>query len=182
MKKLTKSNLQISMQSLVIVFLIFFVMAFACGDDTSPSMPSSTDGTAPTDKQQTNNAGGSCSTEAEFKAIITDEKVNTMVRDYEINRKIFFHSFQVGAPTSYKNVNGRYATLTDKAYPVSTSFDVDIKSKIGMEKIQTVRWKYVNVLYMCYPVEWSQGKTCVCFGEKNAASVNNGDVVSEEDY
>ncbi len=179
MKKRTKSNLQTSLQTLGIVFLIFFAMAFACKDDNGGS---ETDTTRPTDKQQTNNAGGSCSTEAEFKAIITDEKVNTMVRDYEINRKIFFHSFKVGAPTSYKNVNGRYATLTDNAYPVSTSFDVDIKSKIGMEKTQTIRWKYVNVLYMCYPVEWSQGKTCVCFGEKNAASVNNGDVVSEEDY
>jgi len=34
MKKQTKSNLTVLLQSLAIIFAVFFTMAFACGDDT----------------------------------------------------------------------------------------------------------------------------------------------------
>jgi hypothetical protein len=68
--------------------------------------------------------------------------------------------------------------VTDNAYPVTTSFEVITESAFtGETKIY--RDRYVNVFYMCYPVSWSDGKNCVCYGERNANSVGREEITDE---
>ncbi|HEY8558812.1 MAG TPA: hypothetical protein VIL74_00305 [Pyrinomonadaceae bacterium] len=149
-------------------------MAFECQDDSNPNPPNN--GTKPPPASN----GGFCTTEREFKAFIVHDKTY-LAKSYE-KVEVIYHAFQVGAPRHYENLRGdRWDTVTDEAYPVVTSFDVITRGDaVGTNKIY--RDRYVNVQYMCYPVMWSDGKNCVCFGERNAASVTSREEVTEEEY
>lgn len=171
MKKQAKSTLRTLLQSLGLVSLIFFGMAFACGDDKNNGGKTDTGGGRTPKK-----SGGLCTTENEFKAAIPSETTRLILHDYEENVDVDFHRFEVGEPTHYQNTYERFQTVTDNAYPVNTDFDVLTLRKDGT----TYRSRYVNASYMCYPVPRSgKGQTCVCFGEKNATSASE-DVIGEE--
>ncbi len=157
MKKQTKSNLQNSLQTLGLIFLIFFAMAFACNDREDNSSPSVNKG----GRKLTN--GGACSTEAEFKAIIT--RGSTSLSRETKNTKVIFNSFDLKGPMQYKNYEEYYVTNTDNAYRVTTDFDVIYNNdELGAGK--TFRDRYENSILMCYTV--TSKNTCVCFGEKNS--------------
>lgn len=96
----------------------------------------------------------------------------------DIERTITFHSFTVDGPMEYTNTSGTaYAVVTDKAYRVKTSYDVTRKVLIGVERSQTQRDRYVDVIYTCYTVNWSDGPNCVCYAEKNAYPAVLGEVI-----
>ena len=107
-----------------------------------------------------------CTTEAEFKAIITHD-VTYLARRYE-KREVVFHSFKVGAPKSYQNFQEGYRTVTNAAYPVLTDFDV-ITTGDSMGTDRVYRARYKQSLFMCYPL--TSKETCVCFAEKNSIPV-----------
>src|SRR5688500_81729 len=94
MKKHAKSHLLAALQSLGIILQIFFTLAFACKNDNEnpPRL---------TDKQQTKNKVGACSTKEEFKAIITHEKTY-LARNYE-EKQVIFNSFETEGPMHYEN-------------------------------------------------------------------------------
>lgn len=112
MKKQTKSNLQISLQSLGIIFLMFFAMAFACKDDTKTSNP---------DKSVTTSSGGGCSTEREFKDVLTKSWSQTFGNTKKFKEmEVEFHSFKVAKPIY--NWVSHPGDVNFPAYPVMTSF------------------------------------------------------------
>lgn len=174
MKQQTKLNLRLSLQSLGIIFVIFFAMAFACKDETDTNPSPNPDPNPP------RNAGNFCTTEREFKAFINFDKTY-LAKDYE-QIEVIFNNFNVGAPRRFENMRGdRFDTVTDNAYPVTTSFDVITRGD-SMKTNKIYRDRYVNASYMCYPVMWSDGKNCVCFGIKNNFAVTSREEISEGDY
>jgi hypothetical protein len=154
--------------SLKSLFLIpvLSVAAMACNGDNSGENAETTE-------------GGGCSTEADFKAIITKDKMAGMLAG-DLKRDVVFHSFSVDGPMDYTNTSGtEYAVITDKAYRVVTNFDVIRKVDIGVGT-QTQKDSYRDVIFTCYTVNWSDGPNCVCYAEKNAYPAVLGEVVEEE--
>lgn len=162
MKYQTRSNWQISLQMLGCVGLIFFTMAFACRNDKDHTTDTKRDGDT-TIKQTKTTSNGSCSTEKEFKEIITSEKMSARA-DTDEDVRVDFNSFDMEGPVHYQNSQEYYFTNTDNAYRVTTDFDVIFRNdNLGKGKI--FRERYENVVLMCYTV--TSKNTCVCFGEQN---------------
>lgn len=170
MKKLTKPNLITSLQMLGIIFLIFFVMAFECGKDNGGGRRSISD-------KITVNTGGTCSTEQEFKKVLT-HGYTYLDKDYE-KTKVVFNTFDVEGPMHYKNTDGetRYMTMTDNAYRVTTDFDL-ITEGDAMRTNKVYRTRFENAVYMFYTAQWSDGLNCINFGIKNTSSVVEREVIS----
>lgn len=139
---------------------------------------------APTDRRTTGgditvNTGGTCSTEREFKQVLIKDKTY-LAKAYE-DIKVVFHTFDVKGPMKYQNLQDRYSTVTDKAYRVTTSYDVIIKGDaMGTNKIY--RNKYENSVYMFYTAQWSDGLNCIHFAEKNPFAIVEHEEITEEDY
>lgn len=171
MKKQTKSNLQTSLQTLGIIFLIFFAMAFACkdGDDNNSLSPVERRNTTKTN-------GRACSTEEEFKAIITHQKT-FLDRDYE-KSEVIFNSFEIEGPMHYQNMTEGFMTVTDDAYRVTTSFD-KITRGDEMKTNKVYRMRFENAVIMFYPYAGS-GKECKHFYEKNGLSKDGVEDVTGE--
>lgn len=115
MKKQTKSNLPVSLQSLGIIFLVFFAMAFACRDENN----------------QTPVSEGSCSTEAEFLKIFKRDQLSLSTSPNEYKPpEVDIKSFEVGSPFTHKDVYRR-AGIDDlveiyPAYPVKVSWTLRV--------------------------------------------------------
>lgn len=113
------SKIKTSLQTLGIVFLIFFAMAFACKDDTS----SETNSARPTDQRQTNNTGGSCSTKAEFLGIFQRDRLKAVTIPDDIKPpELIVKSFDVGSPVDHKDVYNNALVRIYPAYPVKISW------------------------------------------------------------
>lgn len=147
------------------VFLIFFVMAFACKDENDSG------GTDTPQSKQTTTNGGVCSTEAEFKAIITGEKMRLANKDDKY-AQVIFNSFDVEGPMHYQNSQEYYFTNTDDAYRVTTDFDA-----IYSYEDRIYRDRYENNMAMCYTV--TSRNTCVCFWEKGLPKERREDVTGQ---
>ncbi len=173
MKKQTKSNLRISLQSLGIVILIFFAMAFACKDDGGGG--GETDTTPSTDKQQTNNNGGSCSTKAEFLGIIKRDRLKMLTSTSSANFKppeFILESSDVAAPITYNTV---YTSKPLKIYP---AYPVTLGWTERTFRYNTIKEReYDGGLFYCYKNPEDYGEkfvrgdpsfpkdACVCIGQ-----------------
>lgn len=171
MKKQTKSNLSAALQSLGIIFLIFFATAFACKDDNR-NRTNTSSGKTNTSSRQTITSGGACSTEEEFKAIITHEKTY-LARNYE-EKEVIFNSFETEGPMRYKNASD-YMTVSDDAYRVTTSFDVITRGD-EMKTNKVYRERYENAVIMFYP--YGSQNRCQNFWERGASAKR--DEITEE--
>lgn len=142
-----------SQQSLVLVSLIFFVMAFACKDSKSDIPPNSS--------RSERTSGGRCSTEAEFRDIIADTHSNTYGESSGKfqETEIIFKTFRVGAATRYRNP--QYSIDASPAYPVDT--DYTVRDFLGGEtKNPYIREQDHSVKFICYVDIYDK---CVCYDE-----------------
>jgi hypothetical protein len=107
------------LKTLGIVGLIFFVLAFECGDETPSDPETDTDG----GRQTTTTGGGSCSTEEEFKAVLTKSFSQYFnERDGKFKEtEVEFQTFEVGERFHYQKT---FPDIIDaeSAYPVRASF------------------------------------------------------------
>lgn len=149
MKNQTKSNLQNSLQSLGIIFLMLLAMAFACKDSDDRS------------ERTTTKSGGKCSTETEFRDIITKKHSTTFgessgkFRDTEVD----FQTFRVGAATRYRNE--QYSIDASPAYPINT--DYTVRDYLGGEtSTPYIREQSHSVKFICYTDIYDK---CVCYDE-----------------
>lgn len=156
-----------SLQTLGIIGLIFFAMAFACKDvNGGGATDRKSDGQ--TTKQTKTAGGGACSTEEEFKAIITKQKT-FLDRDYE-KSEVVFNSFDVEGPMHYENTTEGFMTMTDDAYRVVTSFD-KITRGDEMKTDKVYRTRFENSVIMFYP--YGSRNECKHFYEKNGLATEN---------
>jgi hypothetical protein len=171
MKKQTKSNLQTSLQTLGIVILILFGMAFSCGDDPNPSPPNK-DGKILTER---NNNGGSCSTEAEFVGIVKRDRLKTLTSASSANIKppeFILESSDVAAPITYSTV------YTNKALKIYPAYPVTLRWTERTFRYNTIKEsEYDGGLFYCYknPEDYGEKFTsedprfpkgaCVCIGQ-----------------
>jgi hypothetical protein len=171
MKKQTKSNLQTSLQSLGIVFLILFGMAFSCGDDQSPSPPNN-NGKILTER---NNSGGSCSTKAEFLGIVKRDRLKIITSTSGADLKppeFILESSDVAAPITYSTV---YTNKVLKIYP---AYPVTLGWTERTFRYNTIKEsEYDGGLFYCYKNPEDYGEkfvpedprfpkdACVCIGQ-----------------
>lgn len=115
-----KSNLQMSLQTLGLIGLIFFVMAFACQDQDNEDRANPNGGRTP---QTENNGGRKCSTEEQFKNLLIENFSNIYnERDGKFKEtEVEFQTFNIGRPFRFQK---SYPEIIDakNAYPVKTSF------------------------------------------------------------
>lgn len=112
------SNLRKSLQSLGLIFLILFAMAFACNDedqdDSERNIGSET---------QRKTTGEGCSTEQEFKRLLIENFSEVFnERDGKFKEtEVIFQSFEIGKSFRYQR---SYPEIIDSepAYPVDASF------------------------------------------------------------
>lgn len=124
MKNRTESNLRNLLQSLGLVSLIFFAMAFACKDDTKTDSGKETgsERQSPSKNKTKSEGGGKCSTEDEFKELLTATFSQTYnERDGKFkDTEVEFQTFDIGEPFHYKN---SYPIVdAENAYPVETDY------------------------------------------------------------
>lgn len=165
MKKQTKSNLQTSLQSLGIIFLIFFAMAFACKDDDNGgggSIPKTT-------------GGGSCSTKAEFLGIVKRDRLKLLTTSSNANIKppeFILESSDVAAPITYSTVYNNKALKVYPTYPVTLAWTE------RTFRYNTIKEsEYDEGLFYCYKNPEDYGEkfvpgdprfpkgACVCIGQ-----------------
>lgn len=105
-----------SLASLAIVFAILSLMGFACKDNT-PRDPKTDGGKTKT------KGGGRCSTEEEFKELLTKSFSQTFnERDGKFKEtEVDFQKFDIGEPFRYQKTFPDIIDA-DPAYPVKTSF------------------------------------------------------------
>jgi hypothetical protein len=170
MKKQTKSRLQISLQSLGIISLMFFAMAFACKDDNGGR--TDTDSGGRRDTSGTTTGGGKCSTEAEFQNVIFKTfHLNTFNEPYGQYKEpeINFQTFDISNPTSYISTDAYNLVKVDTAYPVTTSYTTRFYRHNGVKDINEI-WEYDwQSNFMCYINHRSE---CTCDRKKYEASQN----------
>lgn len=145
MKNQTKSNLRNSLQSLGLIFLMLFGMAFACKDG----------------EKTTTKGGRKCSTESEFRDIITKKHSTTYgessgkFRDTEVD----FQTFRIGSATRYRNE--QYSIDASPAYPINT--DYTVRDYLGGETSSPhIREQSHSVKFICYMDIYDK---CVCNDE-----------------
>ena len=161
MKKQTKSNLQNPLQSLGIIFLMLFAMAFACKDDReTDSMPDK-------NGREKTTTGGRCSTENDFRRAITHVYVEQDKREKK-KPEVIFSSFRVGSSLSKRIiVDNRYVDVT--AYPLKVGFTFRKFVPDYPSGFNQYEYDHENVTFFCYinpKVEWENDETgCVCKGE-----------------
>lgn len=171
MRKQSKSNLLKSLQSLGIVFLILFGMAFSCGDDRNTSPPNN-NGKILTER---NNNGGSCSTEAEFLGIVKRDRLKMLTSTSSANLKppeFILESSDVAAPITYNTV------YTNKALKVYPAYPVTLGWTERTFRYNTIKEKeYDGGLFYCYKNPEDYGEkfvpgdpsfpkdACVCIGQ-----------------
>lgn len=192
MKKQIKSNLLTSLQSLGIIFVIFFALAFACNEPTDTPPPNSnntkpsnirdrvltgnkktsSDEITPNDEIISNDeikpSDGRCSTEAEFREVITkyyEDKAEKNV----IEKQVSFSSFEVDKPRRYKTtVKGR--TIDTNSYQVTATFNLfrTVSESQGDYK------KYIDTFvksgFMCYIDSEDE---CFCIANENSFPVES---------
>ena len=109
-----KSNIPTPLQSLGMIFLIFFVLAFECNNDRNRL-----ENNSPPPPQ----AGGSCSTKAEFLNIFKRDRLKSATTSNDIRQsEIIVTSFNVAAPISYNAVYNNDSLKIYPAYPVTVNW------------------------------------------------------------
>lgn len=171
MKKQTKSNLLISLQTLGIVFVMFFAMAFACDDGSDPLINGKTPNNGGVGGKPTSRGAGRCSTEAEFQNIIqTKFHLNTFGEAYGEYKEseIVFHTFSISAPTGYTSTDAGHLVKVDTAYPVLTDYTTRHYKHDGTRGVNEL-WEYDwnQVQFMCYI---NHRNECACDRKKYQAS------------
>ena len=164
MKKQTKSNLRNSLQSLGIIFLLFFAVAFddkGVGDERETKREGQINNSRPT------TTGGACSTERDFRRAITHVYVEQDKREKK-KPEVIFSSFTVGSSFSKRIiVDNRYVDVT--AYPLKVGFTLRKFVPDYPSGFNQYEYDQENVTFSCYinpKVEWENDETgCVCKGE-----------------
>lgn len=114
MKIQAKSNLQMSLQSLGITFLLIFSMAFACNEEKSGGN---------TNREERTTSRSSCSTKEEFTKLIKRDRLKTLQsRDNLREPEIIINSLNVAAPITYSPVYNGKVVKVSPAYPVTVNW------------------------------------------------------------
>lgn len=128
-----------ALKTLGLVFLIFFVMAFACKDDND-SISNTNRGEQPI------TSSGSCSTKTEFLGIFKRDRLKSATTRNDLKQtEIIVNSFDVAAPITYSPVYNNKVVKIYPAYPVTVNHT---SREFRFGKI--TESDYVGGLYYCY--------------------------------